>query len=280
MKIGHWQLATKPGDFKANLARVLECLDEADRRGLSIISFPESFLTGYYDTDEAFRKPGNHLVVDGPEITELLRRTAAVHATFMVGFNQMRDGDIYQSVLVAEQGRLLGIYNKAFPCSKWETPGRDFPVFERDGVRFGVVICADGGYIEPTRILALKGARLIFAPHYNYIGPQHLINHFMKVRADHAARAVENDVWFFRGNNVVHGLDKALDYEGVGYGDSYLIDPNGEIVVRSARHTECLVEIDIDFSACASNPNLRSIRSAHALGAQVMELIDQAANIT
>ena len=36
-------------------------------------------------------------------------------------------------------------------------------------MKFGVIICADGGYIEPARILALKGARIIFAPHYNYI---------------------------------------------------------------------------------------------------------------
>ena len=35
--------------------------------------------------------------------------------------------------------------------------GRHFPVFERDGFMFGVVICADGGYVEPSRILALKG---------------------------------------------------------------------------------------------------------------------------
>ena len=105
--------------------------------------------------------------------------------------------------------------------------GREFPVFERKGLKFGVVICADGGYIEPSRILALKGAQVIFSPHFNYIGKQGLLNHFQKVRSDHVARAVENHVYFVRGNNVVVGKDAGLSYDGVGYGDSYIVDPNG-----------------------------------------------------
>ena len=59
-------------------------------------------------------------------------------------------------------------------------------------MKFGVIICSDGGYIEPARILALKGRKIIFAPHFNYIGKEGLIGHFMHVRADHTARAVEN----------------------------------------------------------------------------------------
>jgi predicted amidohydrolase len=122
-------------------------------------------------------------------------------------------------------------------------------VFERDGVKFGVVICSDGGYIEPARILALKGARIVFAPHFNYIGPRGLIDHFQKVRADHVARAVENDVWFVRGNNVVLGKESGLSYDGVGYGDSYVLDPAGEMVARSRRLREDFIFADVDPAA-------------------------------
>jgi hypothetical protein len=125
--------------------------------------------------------------------------------------------------------------------------GRDFPVFERGGVKFGVVICSDGGYIEPSRILTLKGARIIFSPHFNYIGKEGLIGHFMQVRADHVAGAVENGVYFLRGNNVVLGKDPAITKsDGVGYGDSYVVDPYGEIVVRSRRHREDFLFADVD----------------------------------
>ena len=69
----------------------------------------------------------------------------------------------------------------------------------------------------------------------------------MHVRADHVARAVENHVYFVRGNNVVLGADPAITRsDGVGYGDSYVVDPHGEIVVRSRRHREDFLFADID----------------------------------
>ena len=61
------------------------------------------------------------------------------------------------------------------------------------------------------------------------------------------ARAVENGVYFVRGNNVVLGKDPAITkYEGVGYGDSYIVDRYGEIVVRSARMREDFLFADVD----------------------------------
>jgi predicted amidohydrolase len=57
-------------------------------------------------------------------------------------------------------------------------------------------------------------------------------------------------VWFVRGNNVV--LDPAKSgisgEVGVGYGDSYIMDPGGEIVSRSRRHAEDFIMADIDPS--------------------------------
>ena len=120
---------------------------------------------------------------------------------------------------------------------------------EPAGLRCGFLICADVGYTAPARILALRGARVIFAPHFNTIAAARLIPHFMKVRADHTARAIENSVYFVRGNNVV--LDPAKtgihrQPEPVGYGDSYVIDPNGEILVRSRRHVEDFMVAEVD----------------------------------
>jgi hypothetical protein len=34
--------------------------------------------------------------------------------------------------------------------------------------------------------------------------------------------------------------------EGIGYGDSYVIDPHGEILVRSRRHVEDFIVADLD----------------------------------
>ena len=266
MRIGHCQLESKTGDFDANLAKVVEGLKRADKDRVEVVSFPECFLTGYPDREEVARKSA--FAVDSPQVMKLLDATGKFEATYVVGFNEARGKDLYNTAVVVQKGHILGTYSKCSAYMKFHKQGREFPVFERGGVKFGVIICSDGGYVEPARILALKGARVIFAPHFNYIGAKGLINHFQHVRADHTARAVENAVWFVRGNNVVIDKEAALSFEGVGYGDSYVMDPWGEMVVRSRRHKEDLIFADIDPNAAGDKAwgvgkNLWSLREFH-----------------
>jgi predicted amidohydrolase len=266
MRIGHWQLETRCGDFEGNLAKLVKGLERADRERVEIVCFPECFLTGYPDTEDLARK--HAFAVDSPQLLRVLDRTARFEATFIAGFNELRGKDLYNTALVAHKGHLLGTYSKCFAYMPFHKQGRDFPVFERGGVKFGVVICADGGYVEPSRILALKGARILFSPHFNYIGKEGLIKHFQQVRADHVARAVENGVHFVRGNNVVLGKDPAITkYDGVGYGDSYIVDPFGEILVRSRRHQEDFLFADVDPAvtdrAWGVGRSLYSLRELH-----------------
>ena len=56
MRIGHWQLDSRSGDFEGNLAKVVQGLERADRDHVEIVSFPECFLTGYPDTEELARQ--------------------------------------------------------------------------------------------------------------------------------------------------------------------------------------------------------------------------------
>jgi predicted amidohydrolase len=248
MRIGFCQYESIAGDFAHNLSRVEQGLQWADRERVQIVSFPECFLTGYPDTERTAR--ADAFMVDSPSMMRLLDLSSRYEATGIVGFNELRGADLYNTAAVFHKGHLLGCYSKCTAYQRFHRQGREFPVFERDGVTFGVVICSDGGFIEPTRILAVKGAQIVFAPHFNYIAAGGLIDHFQKVRADHVARAVENHVYFVRANNVVlRPKDPAIEgYVGVGYGDSYIVDPSGELVVRSRRGVECEVAADVDVS--------------------------------
>ena len=246
MRIGVCQLHSVAGDFAGNLAKVVRGLEQAQRDRVQILCFPECFLTGYPDSAEAAR--AGAFTLDSPSMMQLLDKSAKFDPTFVVGFNERRGDDLYNTAAVVHKGHLLGTYSKCAAYMPFHKQGREFPVFERDGVTFGVVICADGGYIEPSRILAVKGAKIIFSPHYNFIGAHGLISHFMKVRADHAARAVENGVFFVRANSVTVGKETGVTKsEGVGYGDSYIVDPHGEILIRSRRQTEDYFFADLDF---------------------------------
>lgn len=271
MRIGHCQLDSQLGAFERNLQQVVAGLEQADRERVSIVSFPECFLTGYPDDGEIARRDA--FAIDSPSMMRLLDATSRFHAVAIVGFNELRGNDLYNTAAVVHKGHLLGRYSKCSAYMKFHKQGRDFPVFRHEGLTFGVILCSDGGYIEPTRLLALQGAQVIFAPHFNYINAAGVLGHFMKVRADHVARAVENSIYFVRGNNVSLGKEECITgYDGVGYGDSYIVDPHGEIVVRSRRHREDFIFADISPETDAAWGVGRSLWSAREFGEQLMKL--------
>jgi predicted amidohydrolase len=275
MRIGHCQLDSQLGDFKGNLGKVLEGLKKADADRVDIACFPECFLTGYPDDGDIARRDA--FSIDSPQIMQLLDQTAKFEVAFIVGFNELRGSDLYNTAVVVHKGHLLGHYSKCTAYMKFHRQGREFPVFEHKGLKFGVVICSDGGYIEPSRLLALQGAKVIFAPHFNYISQQGLIGHFMHVRADHTARAVENMVYFVRGNNVSLGKEECMNgYDGVGYGDSYIIDPWGEIMVRSRRQQEDFIFADIDTNVVDRGWSIgRSMWSAREFGEHLRTIVEK-----
>jgi predicted amidohydrolase len=275
MRIGHCQLDSQLGDFKGNLGKVLEGLKKADADRVDIVCFPECFLTGYPDDGDIARRDA--FSIDSPQIMQLLDQTAKFEVAFIVGFNELRGSDLYNTAVVVHKGHLLGHYSKCTAYMKFHRQGREFPIFEHKGLKFGVVICSDGGYIEPSRLLALQGAKVIFAPHFNYISQQGLINHFMHVRADHTARAVENMVYFVRGNNVSPGKEECINgYDGVGYGDSYIIDPWGEIMVRSRRQQEDFIFADIDTNVVDRGWSIgRSMWSAREFGEHLRTIAEK-----
>lgn len=272
MRIGHYQADSQLGDFESNLAKVIVGLEKADQERVEIVSFPECFLTGYPDTAEIARRDA--FAIDSPSLTRVLDATSRFGSMLIVGFNELRGPDLYNTAIIAHRGHLLGHYSKCTAYQSFHRQGREFPVFKHNGVTFGVVICSDGGFIEPTRLLALQGAKIVFAPHFNYIGKEGLIGHFMKVRADHTARAVENSVYFVRGNNVSLGKEECIEkYDGVGYGDSYIVDPHGEIVVRSRRHEEDFIFADVDTNITDRSWTVgRSMWSAREFGPMLMNL--------
>ena len=275
MRIGLCQYETS-NNFKANLAKVLRGAELADRDRVEILCFPECFLTGYQDEEAAVRKYA--IARNSAPFLELLDKTARFNATLIVGFNELHSGRLRNSAAVLYKGHVLDVYSKCMTLLGFHEPGREFPVFDRGGVKFGVVICADGGFIEPARILALKGAQIIFAPHFNYISIRSLIQHYEHVRKDHVARATENTVYFVRANNV-GGRDPAItEYEGQAYGDSYIVDPWGEIVIRTRRHKESLIFADVDLTTRDTTRGVgRSCYSIRELSKQLLAAAESAA---
>ncbi|MFC1452944.1 carbon-nitrogen hydrolase family protein [Verrucomicrobiota bacterium] len=279
MRIGHYQCICPEDNFEANLETLRRGLRLAADAGLEILSFPECSLTGYYRDEERAR--GHAFPADSREIRTVLSVASDFDMTVIAGFNELRGDDLFNTAAVIESGRLVGTYSKLFPIFDLYTPGNELPVFNRKGFPFGIVICADGSYIEPCRILALKGARLVFAPHHNFVDDP--LDHCLAARRQHTGRAVENGIYYLRGNNVMPPGDYGKLVNGVpyfGYGDSYLIDPTGERVAGAGLHEETLMIYNLDPQRYVRPPGRKSrslISAERLLKALQAEIRRQAA---
>ena len=81
------------------------------------------------------------------------------------------EGPTNSAVLIDRRGVLIGIYRKVNPVvdedddlERGIKPGRDYPVFECDFGRIGILICWDMAYPDAWASLAMQGAELILLP--------------------------------------------------------------------------------------------------------------------
>ena len=118
-------------------------------------------------------QPLHHTIdLDSSEFAELcIRFKEFSKTTLLVGLNEREKGKIFNTVVVIEQGKFIGKYRKAYTYSPYDyfSLGQDFPVFEKKGIKYGIIICLDSTYREPAHITALNGARILFCPSFNRV---------------------------------------------------------------------------------------------------------------
>jgi predicted amidohydrolase len=109
-------------------------------------------------------------------------------------------------------------------------------VFDTSHGRIGVQICWDNLFPEGARILALKGAEIIFAP-----TAASLNTHTLWERAI-TSNAFANNLFIFRVNRV--GKEEGISF----YGRSFCADPWGEMASELAGSKDAIVLADIDLA--------------------------------
>ncbi len=155
-------------------------LEEAARQGVEIICFPEVFLSPFFP-NRLIQDYEKYFIRLPSPITDPLFALAKEKAVAMIfGYGERSGSCFYNSAAVFDgDGRHVGTYRKThipayFPgqikgaTGSYEkfyfSPGNELPVFELDGVTFGIQICNDRLYPEPSRVLTLRGAEIIFMP--------------------------------------------------------------------------------------------------------------------
>jgi len=140
-------------------------------------------------------------------------------------------------------GNYAGGYHKVHMTNLEEewgiVPGNDWPVFDLDFGRIGITICFDVNFPEGFRVLALRGAEIIFHPTvysmYGEVGWEAVIQ----------ARAIDNCVYVCPVNNGIEKDDPWVP--GMVLNRSSVIGPDGIVLADRGRYWGVSVaEVDLD----------------------------------
>jgi len=204
-----------------NLSQFGEYLEEAGAAQPDIVCLPEGItLVGNNKTYLEVGEP-----VPGPT-TQFLSTLAKKHRMYIVAGILEKEGPVLYNtaVLLDRNGELAGKYRKvSLPREEIEggvTPGNDFPVFDTDFGRIGMMICWDVFFPEPARMLALKGAEMIFMPIW---GGNLTLSR---------ARAIENQIYL---------VSSTYDMK------SGVFDKTGELIIEGTEEDPVVVtELDLN----------------------------------
>jgi predicted amidohydrolase len=225
----------------SSLEDVLGAIAAAGALGADIVVLPECAYPGYVLLDldpykrHSIPTPGDAL----RQIGDAARR-ARINAAVGIA-NVGPDGRLRnEAVLVDRSGAIAGRYAKAHLWNfdrRWFAAGREYPVFDTDIGRIGMMICADGRVPEIARTLTHRGAWLILDPTaWVGVGPSYDAMPNPQVDFSLRVRAAENGVW-------IAAADKCGSETGAVHyvGRSMVVAPNGDIVASAPADATALI---------------------------------------
>lgn len=244
---------------KINIEKAEEQIREMAKKGAKIICTQELFSGQYFPQTIDFTKYDWAEPINGP-INKRMQSIAKELDVVIVSsyYEYAMDGVYYNSAAVFDaDGTLLGNYRKhhipegpQYIEKYYFTPG-DSPylVFQSKYGTFGVLICWDQWFPEPTRILALKGADFIFYPSAIGSEPDNPELDTSQTWIDAIrGHGIHNNFYVCACNRV--GREEASDGSGYMdfYGRGFVSDPWGKLLAEGKQFQEdtIIAELDLD----------------------------------
>lgn len=242
-----------------NLQKVLLKIDEAAAQGAQIISVSELFASLYFCQDN---NPDHFKLAEpipGPT-SQALSAKAKEHGVVLVGsiYERAEDNSLYNTAIVFDtDGKILGTYRKIHIPDDldnhysekyyFKSGDQGLPVFCTKFGTIGVLICWDQWYPEPARVLASRGAQIIFYP--TAIGwpsgqetapvGQSEHNAWVTMQRSHA---IANGCFVAAINRV--GTEDHIKF----WGTSFVADPMGVVLTQATSDQEELIIQSCDLN--------------------------------
>jgi len=254
------QMSCRVGEKHRNIEIMKRIIRHAKKRKADLVAFPELALTGYVVMDRAYELAEN--VPNGPSVRQIeeIAKKENIHIILgMIEKSAKASAVLHNTAVLVGPKGFVGKYQKiylpthsVFEEKRYFRPGYQTPVFETEIGKLGIIICYDIYFPEVTRVLSLKGARLIVCISAS---PSVRRGFFETLTA---ARAIENTVFVAFVN--LAGIEDGLQF----WGGSRIIAPSGSLISQAKYDEDDFIVAKINYSELARVqawvPTLRDLR--------------------
>jgi N-carbamoylputrescine amidase len=248
-------------DADKNLAKAIDQIGLAEKRGAHVICLPELFRCQYFCQQEDVKFFELAESIPGPT-TKALSAVARKHRVVLIVpvFERRAAGIYYNSAAILDaDGSLVGVYRKmhipddpAYYEKFYFSPGDlGFQAFNTKYGRIGTLICWDQWYPEGARITGLLGASVLFYPTAIGWHPSEKaeLGHVQREAWQTVQRghAVANGIYVAAVNRI--GLEKpSPDSPGIEFwGSSFIADPQGVLLAEASVDKEEVLIASVDL---------------------------------
>ena len=262
MKIAIAQLNYTVGDIGGNAAMIADAATHAREGGATLLLTTELAISGYSPEDLLLRNDFYEACAEA--LAELARKTAGI--TLVVGHPHRHNGKRYNAASILRDGKIVTTYLKrklpnynVFDEERYFDSGDEPCVFEHEGLRIGVNICADV-WEEPSAVAAKQaGAQLLLVLNAS---PYHMNKQQTRYEVVRD-RAADTGIPVIYANQV--GGQDELVFDGA----SFAMNAQGKLMHQFPSFLEVIDFIDI-FDGV---PQPGKIAPAQSLEAEVYQAL-------
>ena len=247
--IGLVQMRCTP-DPADNVARAVERIAEAARGGAQVVCLQELFRSQYFCQREDAALFDLAEPIPGPT-TNLLAETARrLGLVVIASIFERRAAGVYHNsaAIIDADGSLAAVYRKThipddplYYEKYYFTPGDlGYPACDTRAGRLGALVCWDQWYPEAARLVALRGAQVLFYP--TAIGwhpgekDRYGREQYDAWRTMQRSHSIANGMYVAAVNRVGHEgpPNGGLEF----FGGSFLCDPFGVVIAEASHDRE------------------------------------------
>ena len=252
MKIALAQINCMVGDITGNVEKIIEYAMRAKAQGASLVVTPELSLCGYPPEDLLLR--ADFLQACRQALHALAAKLTGI--TVIVGHPHLVHDACFNAASVLQDGKVLATYHKhvlpnyaVFDEKRYFRSGSDALVFDHDGIRLGVLICADVWEAEPALLAKAAGAELLIALNAS---PFHMEK--QSTRIEILRERVADTGLPVIYTNMVGGQGE-LVFDGA----SFVLNANGELTHELPAFESALGIVDIEYKVPAAGEVAQSL---------------------